>query len=174
MLYQCQAPNTMLGPARKDLAFFRRKKGFRTAIGAPGIKTLLACAILISACIHVFVAPKENGILIYVPVHQASVKKLGDFATCMTQATPVLHDQRFRKRVDLLIMTNGDHELDESDADSVQSAMRSLSKWVPQISRVRLFLMLKFACGISLNRRLQTRTYTHHKKIKLRRFTRST
>lgn len=132
----------MQGPFRKALAFLRRKKSLQASIGSNGFKTLLACAIVLSAIRLVFESPQKDGILIYVPVNQAIVKNLGDFATCMTRVKPILRGQRFYRRVDLLILTNGDRDMDRQGADAVQNAIRVLRKGVPQISKVRLLVIL--------------------------------
>jgi len=122
---------------RKAQVFIRHKKSVRVAFGAPGIiKTLLACVIVLSTLKYAFQS-QEDGILIYVPVHQASVKNLVDFASCMTRARPVLRGEKSRRRVDLLIVTNGDHHMDQKGAEDVQRALRSLKHGIPQIARVR-------------------------------------
>jgi hypothetical protein len=127
----------MRGPTRK--AILACEKRFRAAISAPGLQILIACAIVASGLQALLQSAENDGILIYVPVHQSSIYILGAFASCMTQARPVLQGERFMKRVDLLITTNGDHRMDQNAVDALQSALRLLKKGLPQISRVRLF-----------------------------------
>lgn len=123
----------MKGPFRKARASFRRTKRLPTSLQA-----FLACAIVVLAAKLWLRSSKEDGILIYVPVHHKSIANLWDFASCMTQAKPVV-DNSFRTRVDVLIVTNGDRELNEKDADDVQRAIRLLKKGLRRwaVSKVR-------------------------------------
>lgn len=126
----------MHSPRRNAVPFIRRKTRVIKSSLTTGTKTLLASVTFVSALLIACHAPQERGILIYVPVHQASVKDLGDFATCMTQIKPVFQWDRFEKRVDLLIVTNGNRELNTRDGEAVRRSMRMLAKQLPQISRV--------------------------------------
>ena len=130
--------HTMQGLIRRALTLFRRKHVLHNCTSQ--FKTLLACA-LVSSLRLALQSPQEGGILIYVPVHQASISSLGNFVSCMTSAKPVLRGQQLDKRIDLLIMTNDDRELDKEGAGAVKSAMRLLKRGLPQISKVRSIVL---------------------------------
>ena len=89
-------------------------------------------------------------ILVYLPIHYTSLPTLDGFLSCMSHKLAVRDVAAFGARVDLLILTNGDRDLDDGERIKAQGSLASLKLLVPQFDKAKAVLFLGW-----LERRLE-------------------